>query len=131
MKKLLLTVCAALASFIIMASETDLMIFEMHDGSKQSIFSTNLTMTFADGLLNATDGTQSLSIPLNTVRAFYFGSQSGVGSVSIPENQAIEAYSVAGVHQGTFKSLQDAKAALPTGLFILKAGHETNKVVVR
>lgn len=131
MKKILLVLYSVLVTLNAMAADTKMVTFEMLDGTRQSIASTNLVISFADGKLNATDGNTSLSLPMNALRAFYFGSQSGVTDILTAENQAVEAFTVAGVHQGTFQSLEDAKAVLQTGLFILKSGKETIKVVVK
>lgn len=131
MKKLFFPAIAALLSLNCMAVGTDVISFECLDGSKHSIQSENLEITFADGKVNATNGTENVVLPLNTVRAFYFGTSSGISNIQAVTDGKIDVYDIAGAHRGTYCSLSAARQTLPAGTYIVKSGKNAIKMSLK
>ncbi len=136
MKKKLLTIVSVLAvAASAFADNYPYLTFKKSDGTLVSVSVESLNMTFSDGKLVVSNGTESTSLTLTDLASMYFSTQDdATGIDNIPADIAdgnMEAYSTQGVCYGTFDNVESLKKSLPGGIYIIKAKGKTYKVAVK
>lgn len=130
MKKILLSAILAVISFGVHAEYTRL-VFRTISGEEQSVGVKDLNITYVNGEMIASSGSELVKIPLTSLKSMEFSDASSVGVVSSVDNSEVTAYSVNGVCLGTFASQTDALNGLPYGIYILKSKNGvTSKVSI-
>lgn len=134
MRKFLCAI-AALLSVVpaVHAADYDYLVFETADGGTQSVAVESLVMTFEDGMLVARNGSTELSYPVADLSAMYFASvPTSVGTaVASSGSDDVVVYSISGVCLGRYGSVAQAKSSLAGGVYIMKSGGSTVKVIVK
>lgn len=129
MKKLLFflfTLCFALSAN---ADNYKYLSFELTDGRVQSISVTDLTLTFSNDNLVASDGT---TIPLSQLSKMFFSETSGITEMpTVSHTGKVEVYNPSGSKVGTFENSQEAKSKLPKGIYIIKDEQRINKIAIQ
>ncbi len=128
MKKLLLilSLLIGLASNM-KAADYNYLVFTMTDGTTQSITVTGLQLSFTDGYLTATNGTETLTIPLTDMQKMAFSNDATTGinhTASLPSDGDVMSY----------YTLDGRKLnGKPTykGVYIVKTNTKTYKVTVK
>lgn len=132
MKKLFLA--SIFASVAVTAYADDaLMVFKTSDGAIHSIGSSALEIHFADGNMLASNGSQSLTLPLADLKSMEFGNLSTVISdmAAMPEGM-VSVTALDGAVCGKFDSVKEAAATLGSGVYVVKyESGETIKIFVR
>lgn len=122
MKKALLSCVVGAMAVPAAFGEYTAMTFKSADGTTHSIGSTGLKIEFVDGSLVATNGTETLTLPLTSLATMEFtGENSGINDISSDLEGELTLYTTAGIGCGTFKSLDAAKSSLPQGIYIAKS----------
>ena len=130
MKKYLLSAILAAISIGVHA-EYNRLIFTTLNGEAQSIGVKDLNITYMDGEMIATSGSELVKIPLTSLKSMEFSDINSVGSMSVADNSNVTIYSVNGVCLGTFETHSDALNGLPSGIYILKSKNGvTSKVSI-
>lgn len=116
------------------AQSTLKLAFQKLDDSIERIEAKSLTITFANGNLSASNGTENLEIKLSDLVKMYFtDGDSGTNIVSVDFNE-IEAdvYTIDGKNCGKFTSVAEAVASLPAGIYIIKTSDDKSfKIAVQ
>lgn len=128
MKKLLLimSLLMGLASNM-KAADYDFLVFTMTDGTTQSIAVTGLQLSFTDGNLTATNGTETVTIPLTDMQKMAFSNDATMGIDNSPltmdNSQIISYYTLDGCRLN----------GKPTkkGVYIVKTDTKTFKMTIR
>ena len=127
MKKLLLIIGLLMALNANMrAADYNYLVFTMTDGTTQSIAVTGLQLSFTNGNLAATNGTETLTIPLTNMEKMAFSNDTTTGisfTLDTSTNEGCDYYSLDGRRLNS-KPTQ-------TGVYIVKAGTKTYKVTVK
>ncbi len=144
MKKTLLTLLLSAAATAVWAdSGYDYLVFALQDGTKSSLSSEKLTITFPDGKLVATDGTDTFTAPLSAMERMYFSSTpAGIAAVSADADgagvQIVDGHLQVLAPQGTPVRLYRADGAavsvssrLDAGVYMVKVGSRTFKVLAK
>ncbi len=135
MKNRLVAILAAmLATGAVYADDYGYFIFQKTDGTLVSLASESLSMTFSDGKLVATNGTESCTLPLSSLSKMYFSSDDATGIDNVQTADGcgkVEIFSVQGVSLGSFSSLETARKSLASGAYIVKANGRTFKIAVK
>ncbi len=108
--------------------------FQNSDGTKVSMTASSLTMTFSDGKLIVTNGTDTKELTLADLGSMYFSCDetTGIKEVSITDADGeVEAFSLQGVSYGKYASLRSLNGALPAGVYVVKSNGKTQKITVR
>lgn len=110
--------------------------FQQTDGTLTSMTTSSLTMTFADGKLIATNGSESKEITVANLTSMFFSetnATTGLNEVAVTDADGeVEAYSLQGVSVGKFSNLKSLKESLTVGVYIVKATNGKNsKIVVK
>lgn len=111
------------------------LLFTDNEGTQTTVGVTELEITFSDGQLMAKNGDGTISFPLATLTSMTFSETSTTTKVETPRidttTSAVEVFTVAGIHVGSFDSEQQAKAALKRGLYVIKSKEKTYKLNIR
>jgi hypothetical protein len=133
MRKLLLTL-VAISGMAIPAFSYDLPYLAFRDasGNITTIDAQDLELTFADGVITATNGSETLTLTAAEIEAMYFTSTpSAVASVAVDTEGSLEVYTTAGISLGKFSSLEAARKAVGEGIFVVKQNEKTFKIAIK
>lgn len=131
MNKLFLTLAVGFMS-LTAAAETAQMVFKTVDGTSQSITAAGLDISFTDTDMVATNGTQTVTLPLSDLTSMQFtGLQSGMVS-DIAKDGDVTIVNINGMMLGTYSSAADAARNLASGIYIVRyADGKTSKLIIR
>ena len=135
MKKILFTLTLLISVAFAYADNYGYLTFTNTDGTEQSVAVNELTVTFSDNKLIATNSVGSVTLSLPDLAKMYF---SETEAASIREIDAsavgdgkVDVFSASGALYGKYDSLDAARTALKQGTYVLKAKGRSFKVVVR
>lgn len=104
--------------------------FTLTDNSQLAVAAENLEITYKDGALVLTSDKVDRTLPAATVKSLQFTDpKSAADEIEAPTDATAELYTLAGVKVGTYKSRDDARAALPSGIYIMKQNSQTTKLI--
>ena len=114
------------------AQTYDYLTFQTSDGALHSIKASELVITFSDGQMKATAGSESLSLSLNELTKMYFSDTNGIDMAEISgSKEPVSVYGTDGRLVGTYQDMDAARASLKRGAYVLKTGDKTVKIAVR
>ncbi|MDE7377440.1 MAG: hypothetical protein K2N13_00575 [Paraprevotella sp.] len=129
LKKLLIVafLILPLTSF---ASDFPWLTFLLSDNSELSVAADNLELNYNNGNLHLTSNTVDLEIPVSQIRSMRFTSlASNIGDINAMRPVPVELYTVAGTKVGRFTSIDEARKALPSDVYIGKSETKTYKII--
>ncbi len=128
MKKLLILALLAALAMGTKAADYTYLVFTLTDGTSKSITANNLNITFADGNLTATSGSESVTIALTTLSKMEFSNDNTTGIDTIEANvtldEATEIYDINGRRM-------PSATTLSRGIYIIKSNGKTSKITVK
>ncbi len=133
-KRLLLLIGTCLSGATVCADTYPYLTFQKSDGSAVSMAVSSLTMTFADGKLVASNGTDAQELTVADLASMNFSKSatSGIEDMAISDADGeIEAFSLQGVSYGKFSTLQAFKDKATAGVYVIKGNGKTQKMAVR
>lgn len=131
MTKLKKTLLAAALAIPLMAAATDYpwLTFRMTDDTEISVPSENLDMNYKEGILYLTSATVNQSFPVDRIKSMKFTSQTtGIKDITANISDAAEYYNLSGLMIGKFRTAEEAKKVLPSGIYIVRNSAKTYKV---
>lgn len=129
-KKILLTCLFALPFGVAMADEFPYMAFETASGEIKTVSVEGLRITFVDGTMTAQNSETTYSVAVANLSKMYFSStNTGIAEVGDAPVMG-EVYNLQGVRVGTADPTGDIQG-VPTGVYVVKRGGVTRKVVVK
>ncbi len=136
MRIICLSLIAAIAMLVsvpkALASDSDYMTFQCTDGAVHAISSDNLTISIADNLLIASNGSETLTLDADKVTRFFFGNTAGiVAAIFDNSDQPVTVISLSGVVIGNYSSIDECLSQLPKGIHIIKSGNKSIKLQVK
>lgn len=108
--------------------------FQTADGTTVSIKVESLMMTFSDGKLVVSNGTDSQELTVVDLSSMYFSTSDATGIKEVAISDAdgeVEAFSLQGVSYGKFSNLQAFKGKATPGVYVVKSNGKTQKITVR
>lgn len=149
----MLALAAIMVAGAIQASSYDYLALRQTDGTVTTLACEGLCITFADGKLVATQGSQTTSLDLSSLNAMYFTSQGVTAiesastastavkvsgrSVLVTANEGAEAslYRLDGVKIGSLvasgSGAETLGSNLQGGVYIVKVDGKTTKIIVK
>ena len=129
--KNLLTVCLLTVPAVLSAEVYPWLTFRMSDNTEISVPSPNLKIDYNDRVLHVSTPAVTTDISIDKVKSMQFtSSSSAVDKISDgSESGAMEFFNVSGVKTGSFGSLEEARKALPSGVYIIKNGEKSRKAI--
>ncbi len=135
MKRLLIFVMMLTGTIGAFADDYPYLTFQKSDGTSQSVPVEGLTLSFDNGSLVATNGSESYSFALTELNKMYFSAENATAieelTATLPADGTVEVFTPAGVSLGQYDNLKAAQGALSQGLYIFKTSGKTLKVMVR
>lgn len=133
-KKLLLLIGTCLSGVMAHADSYPYLTFQKSDGTMVSMEVASLTMTFSDGKLIASNGTDSQELAVDDLLKMYFSENdvTGIQNVDISDSDGeVEVFSLQGISYGQFSTLQSFRNTAESGVYIVKANGKAQKIMVR
>ena len=136
MKKQFITLLALAGMATAQAEDNDYpyLMFQTTDGTTTAVASSNLTITFSDGKLIATDantGTQTFTLT-DLSKMFFSTDATGIEETEAEtDNEAVEVFTTTGISLGKFENMKEAQSALERGIYVMKSKSRTLKIAVK
>lgn len=129
--KRILMGAALLLPIITFAGEYPWLTFSMADGTEMSVAADNLAINYDGGSLVLKSATVDQTIPVAQVESMQFTQQAAglAGIMAGDQHGDVVYYTVSGVNAGAFASVDDARASLPSGVYVVKGSVKTVKVI--
>lgn len=137
MKKwIVFMICACLSVVMAHADTYPYLTFLQTDGTSISVSASSLSITFSNGKLIATNGTESKELTITNLSSMYFSETEATTSIKeIAITNAggkVKVYSLQGICIGTFDNIQSINEKLPMGIYIVKAANgKASKIAVK
>lgn len=130
LKQLLLTGLLVLPS-VLWADTNMWLTFHMSDNTELSVPAGNLKMDYSEGVIRISADSVNNTIEVNTIKSMKFtSSPAGIDDIiDNSQGQDKELFDLSGVRIGTFGSLDDARTMLPSGIYVVKNGNRSLKVI--
>ena len=123
LKTILLTL--ALAATCTMAQAEDRLTFRQSDGTTQSFALEGLKLTFDSGNLIVKNNTQEATFALSSMAAMYFEDASPQQDIDVTLEEGGKVYTLDG------RKVASSLSGLPAGVYVVKQGSQTKKVLVQ
>lgn len=133
MKKLkqLFVAAALMAPPAGFAAEYQWLTFRMADNSEISVAAENLEINYGGQKLHLKSATVDQTIAVDGIKSMRFTDTPA--AIDAPQGAAQVAagdyYTAAGVKAGSFGSVEEARRSLPSGVYIVKKGDKTVKLI--
>lgn len=132
MKRTLISMLTLLAVTAASADNYSYLAFQTADGSTRSIGVESLEMTFSDGKLIASNGTESFEISVADLSRMFFSSEAtAIKDISLDADSPVKVYTVERVCVGSYDNMASASADMGKGVYIVKGEKTTHKITVR
>lgn len=133
-KRFMFLICACLSGVIAHAVTYPYLTFQKADGTVVSMGVESLTMTFSDGKLFVSNGTDTHTLTVSELSSMYFSATDATGIKEVPNiapNAELEVFDIQGVNLGNFPDLQTMKAKVKPGMYVVKANGKTQKIAFK
>ncbi len=154
MKRTLTLLCALVVAFAAGAQTYSYLTIRQSDGTEQSLALAGLKLTFNDGNLQATNGTESATFALAGLSAMYFATeatglqavlaptpvatwQGGTLSVDAPAGSLVAVYTLSGQRITTYRKTTNGAeqirigSRLPQGIYVVRVNGNSLKLIAR
>lgn len=126
-----LLACGLCFPFGLHATDFSRLNFTMIDNSVISVDSEMLEMVYSDGVLLLLSPKINKSLKVEEIKSMQFSSAlSAVESVKPVQPEKLKFYTPDGVEAGTFNSIEEARASLSSGVYILISSENTIKIIL-
>lgn len=134
MKRILLIITVLLATLSVQARVYPYLSFQKSDGAVWSVGVESLLMTFENGMLHVTNGTEAHDLEVKDLSRMFFSETSVTGMeklASSVDNGPVEVYTVSGIHVGRYADMQHFRQGSAKGVYVVKENGTTVKTVVK
>ncbi len=132
MRQILLLAVALIACFGAKTYDYPYLTFVGADNAEVSLSVENLEITVSDGSLVAVNADGTKSFTLAQLSKMYFSTGlDGVEMLVADGDDAVEVFTILGIQAGKFSNISDAESSLKPGLYIVKNGVKTRKLIVK
>ncbi len=133
-KELLFIIGTCMSGPVAHADSYPYLTFQKSDGTTVSMESASLVMTFSDGKLIASNGTDSQELTVADLSKMYFSESGATGIQDVDVADAdgeAEVFSLQGVSYGKFSTVQSFLNTAEPGVYIVKVNGKSQKIMVR
>ncbi len=133
-KELLFIIGTCMSGPVAHADSYPYLTFQKSDGTTVSMESASLVMTFSDGKLIASNGTDSQELTVADLSKMYFSESGATGIQDVDVSDAdgeAEVFSLQGVSYGKFSTVQSFLNTAEPGVYIVKVNGKSQKIMVR
>ncbi len=133
MKKLFLSLML-MTGMAANAYEYPYLAFATTDGTVQTVSVESLSITVSDGKLVVTNSDGTVNFTLTDLSKMYFSTaqenSTGVQQIETTSG-GIKVYSLTGLSMGTFETVAQARAALQSGVYVIKGNGKNYKINIK
>ncbi len=133
MKQINTLIAASLLAMpaVMSAEPASWLTFRMTDQSEISVPSENLTMNYSDRVLHVVTPTVNTDLALENILSMQFTSTpTAVENISDGNLSGVKEFvTLSGMKVGEFATYDEARKTLPSGVYIVKNGDKTLKVI--
>lgn len=134
MKRILLIITVLLATLSVQARVYPYLSFQKSDGTVWSVGVESLQMTFENGMLHVTKGTETHDLEVKDLSRMFFSETSVTGMEKLTSSEddgPVEVYTVSGLHVGRYADMQHFRQSSAKGVYVVKEKGTTVKTVVK
>lgn len=132
MRKAVLTLLIAVTALAARAYDYPYLAFETTGGEVTTVAVESLSLAIADGSLVATNAEGTHTFALSELSSMRFCvSPTSVAATDIDFNSEVQVVSVSGIEFGRFANIDEARKALPAGVYLMKSNKQTLKIAIR
>ena len=121
------------------ADDYPYLMFQTADGNTIAVTASELTITFADGKLIATNAEGTQTITLTDLSKMYFSTTGDANAIEDVKadgptdmsQEPVEVFTLTGISIGKYDTLQQAKSSLSQGIYVVKSASRTLKIAVK
>lgn len=129
LKKLLIAFWV-LTPLMLFASEFPWLTFRLADSSELSVAADNLELNYKDGNLLLKSGIVNQTIPVEQIKSMRFTLlPSAIDDISVEQSAVADYFTMSGAMVGRFKTIDEARKSLPSGIYIGKSESKTYKII--
>lgn len=128
--KQLFAAAALMASSAGFAAEYQWLTFRLADNSELSVAAENLEIVYGARELHLKSATVDQTIAVDGIKSMRFtATPAAIDAPQSPAQSPADYYTPAGVKAGSFSSVEEARRSLPSGVYIVKKGDRTVKLI--
>lgn len=134
MKRILLIIAVLLATLSVQARVYPYLSFQKSDGTVWSVGVESLQMTFENGILHVTQGSETYDLEVKDLNRMFFSETSVTGMEKLTtsaDDGPVEVYTVSGLHVGRYADMQHFRQSSAKGVYVVKENGTTVKTVVK
>ena len=133
MRKTVIILFTLLGIATTQAEDYPYMMFQTNDGNVLTMASASLTITFSDGNMVVSNGSESKTVALTDLNKMFFASDpASVETTQAEEaNEPVEVFTVTGISVGKCENIQQVQATLERGIYVVKGKNKTLKIAVK
>ncbi len=135
MKKTFIAFMATLGVLTAQADDFEYITFQTTDGTKVSMTSTSLVITFENGNMIVSNVIENQTFALSDLSKMYFSDEtesSGIDETTLSEDsEPVEVFTLTGISLGSFDNLKQARTTLQHGIYVVKSQRQTFKIAVK
>lgn len=129
MKILAIAACLC-ASSQMWALDFPWLSFKMKDASVVTVAADKLVMNYSDGKLSLTSGNVNETLSVSDISSMNFSDQpAGIEDVNMVLSEQATYYNLGGIEVGKCSTVDDARRALPSGIYVARTATKTFKVI--
>jgi len=121
------------------ADDYPYLMFQTADGNTIAVTASELTITFADGKLIATNAEGTQTLTLTDLSKMYFSTTGDANAIEDVKadgptdmsQEPVEVFTLTGISIGKYDTLQQAKSSLSQGIYVVKSASRTLKIAVK
>lgn len=134
MERILLIITVLLAALSVQARVYPYLSFQKSDGTVWSVGVESLQMTFENGMLHVTNGSETHDLEVKDLSRMFFSETSVTGMEKLNssvDNGPVEVYTVSGIYVGRYADMQHFRQSPAKGVYVVKEKGTTVKTVVK
>lgn len=131
MRKLIILIILAVGVISAYAAEYDWLTFTLDDNTEVSVATDGLQLVYSDGKLRVFSSTVDETFALSSLSSMRFTAQpTGISQIETDDaHSPLLLYSIQGQFLGSFSSMNQIRAGVSSGVYIIQQGSATHKVI--
>lgn len=133
MKRVIISLAAAMLTFVAEAANYPYLSFQKADGTILSVGVEALEMNFSDGKLIVSSPSGNYELNTADLKRMFFSdnSETGINDTPTAQDGSLQVYSASGIYMGMYSNQQDFMQKSAKGVYIVKQNGKTFKMTVK
>lgn len=133
MKRVIISLAAAMSAFATEAANYPYLSFQKADGTILSVGVEALEMSFSDGKLIVSNSSGNYELNTADLKRMFFAdnSETSINDTPAVQDNSLQVYSTSGIYMGMYNNQQDFIQKSSKGVYIVKQNGKTFKMTVK